>query len=244
VSNGEVIDEQWIGKDLEGSLLTYQRNVLPPSSGSKIKPSKEESSKQSTLLAACSFSWLNHWTWRWRQCYFFIIIRSMGETEFIWDTGHYWAYCTSPGWWQMSVEQLVEWKLAKETKVLGESLHQYRFVHHKSYMSWPGIEPGWLWWKAGGWLPELWHGQGNTFFWNVINFYQTTGHYIPDDSTLHNHCHVILICHKFILVFSICFQSKIQELTMKWSPPYPSCTEEWAAQTGTNETLCWCEDVK
>jgi hypothetical protein len=39
------------------------------------------------------------------------------------------------------VEQLVEWRLAVETQVLGENLPQHHFVHHKSYMSRPGLEP-------------------------------------------------------------------------------------------------------
>jgi hypothetical protein len=41
----------------------------------------------------------------------------------------------------MSVEQSVEW-VAGETEVLGEKLPQCRFVHHKSHMSRPGLEPG------------------------------------------------------------------------------------------------------
>jgi hypothetical protein len=40
-----------------------------------------------------------------------------------------------------SVEQSVEW-LAGETEVLAENLPQCRFVHHKSHMTWPGLEPG------------------------------------------------------------------------------------------------------
>jgi hypothetical protein len=40
------------------------------------------------------------------------------------------------------LQQLVEWRLAEETKVLGENLPQYRFVHHKSHMTWPGSNPG------------------------------------------------------------------------------------------------------
>jgi hypothetical protein len=41
----------------------------------------------------------------------------------------------------MSVKQSVEWELAGETEVLGEDLTQRHFGHHKSHMTWPGIEP-------------------------------------------------------------------------------------------------------
>jgi hypothetical protein len=34
----------------------------------------------------------------------------------------------------------VEWELAGETVLLGENLPQSRFVPHKSYMTWPGLE--------------------------------------------------------------------------------------------------------
>jgi hypothetical protein len=36
--------------------------------------------------------------------------------------------------------------LAGKAEVLGENLSQFRFVHHKSHMTWIGIEPG----KRGG----------------------------------------------------------------------------------------------
>jgi hypothetical protein len=44
---------------------------------------------------------------------------------------------------RMIVEQLVEQKLAGETKVLGENL-----PHHKSHMTRPGLEPGPPRWEA------------------------------------------------------------------------------------------------
>jgi hypothetical protein len=47
----------------------------------------------------------------------------------------------------MNVEK-VEWELAAETEVLGKNLPQYHFVHHKSHMTWPGLEPGPPWWEA------------------------------------------------------------------------------------------------
>jgi hypothetical protein len=47
----------------------------------------------------------------------------------------------------MSVERAVEW-LARETDVLGEYQPQFRFVHHKSHMIWPGLEPGQPRWES------------------------------------------------------------------------------------------------
>jgi hypothetical protein len=46
----------------------------------------------------------------------------------------------------MMMEYLMEW-LARESGVLGENLHQYRFVHHKPHMM-SGREPGPPRWDA------------------------------------------------------------------------------------------------
>jgi hypothetical protein len=57
-----------------------------------------------------------------------------------------------------SVEQSVERELAEETEVLGGNLPQHHFIHHKSLMTWPGIEPGQPRWEAGEWPLELRRG--------------------------------------------------------------------------------------
>jgi hypothetical protein len=42
----------------------------------------------------------------------------------------------------MSVEHSVEWELVGKTEALGGNLPQRHLVHHKSHITWPGIEPG------------------------------------------------------------------------------------------------------
>jgi hypothetical protein len=43
----------------------------------------------------------------------------------------------------------VEWELTGETKVLRENLLQRHYIHQKSHMTWPGLQPGPPQWEAG-----------------------------------------------------------------------------------------------
>jgi hypothetical protein len=47
----------------------------------------------------------------------------------------------------VKMENLVEW-MAGETEVVGENLPRRHFVHHKSHLTRPGIEPGPPRWEA------------------------------------------------------------------------------------------------
>lgn len=38
--------------------------------------------------------------------------------------------------WQMNIQNLVEWKPRRETKVLGENLQHSHLVDHKSHIIW------------------------------------------------------------------------------------------------------------
>jgi hypothetical protein len=40
-------------------------------------------------------------------------------------------------------------RIGRETELLAENLPQCHFVHDKSHMTWPGLEPGQPRWEAG-----------------------------------------------------------------------------------------------
>jgi hypothetical protein len=42
----------------------------------------------------------------------------------------------------------VEWRLEGEKEVLGKNLPQCHYVHYKSHIAWPGLEPGPPRWEA------------------------------------------------------------------------------------------------
>jgi hypothetical protein len=67
------------------------------------------------------------------------------------------AYCTNPDdRGDNFLEQLVEWKLAGETELLGENLPQRHFVHHKIPHDRPGLEPRTA--AVGSQRLKLWRG--------------------------------------------------------------------------------------
>jgi hypothetical protein len=67
----------------------------------------------------------------------------------------------------MNVEQSVEWELAEETKILGENLPQCHFVHHKSHITWPGLERGQPLWEADDW-PHGSFVKSSRSYWNHV----------------------------------------------------------------------------
>jgi hypothetical protein len=82
-----------------------------------------------TLIETCSGVRNKHFVSRSRAR-----LSPLGTSATIW-------LIVSAGWWMtmimMSIEQSVECELAGEIEVLGWTLPQCYFVHHKSHMTWP-----------------------------------------------------------------------------------------------------------
>jgi hypothetical protein len=99
---------------------------------------------------------------QWRFLFHFL----MGwDWESTWYCDYCLAYCTSLRWKIMViVDQSVECKLAGETELLGENLHQCRLVYHKPHMTSPPRWEAGLSWSfvevnrclgAGGWIVPI-----------------------------------------------------------------------------------------
>jgi hypothetical protein len=61
-------------------------------------------------------------------------------------------------WVIVRMDNLVEWRLAWETEVLGENLPQRHFVHQKFHLTRSGREPGPPQWESSNRPLELWRG--------------------------------------------------------------------------------------
>jgi hypothetical protein len=79
----------------------------------------------------------------------FSLIRIVGDGVHTGSTlhvGHFWPIVPAPV--IVSMENLVEWRLAGKTEVLGENVPQCNFVHHKSHLTRSRGEPGPPRWEA------------------------------------------------------------------------------------------------
>jgi hypothetical protein len=89
-----------------------------------------------------------------------------------WNRVHYYwvnllAYCSSPGWWTMSVEQSVEW-LARKTEVLRENLRQCPLSTMKPALPDPVSNPGRHSGKLATEPSELRNGRVRPLSWEEI----------------------------------------------------------------------------
>jgi hypothetical protein len=74
----------------------------------------------------------------------------------------------------MNVLLLVESELVREIKALAENPPQCHFVHHKSCMTWPIIEPGLPLWDVDIWTCAV----ARPLTYNLVD--------VPDDGRINN----------------------------------------------------------
>jgi hypothetical protein len=96
------------------------------------------------------------------------------------------------------LEQLVEWRLAGETEVLGENLPQRHFVHHKiPHDQTRARTPD----RSGG-KPATnrlsYDAETRSSSETPVNFYRTTRRHITEDATLSS----LVLC--FVLILRGC----------------------------------------
>jgi hypothetical protein len=68
------------------------------------------------------------------------------QTGSIRHVGHFWPIVPASG--DCEDGEFSGMKIAGETEVLGENLPQHQFVHHKFYLTRPGLEPRPPRWEA------------------------------------------------------------------------------------------------
>jgi hypothetical protein len=108
-----------------------------------------------------------------------------GNFKFFWMKASLEASCATL-WWKWLVFSfflLMEHRWNEidrgKPKYSGKNLSQYHFVHHKSYMDWPGIEPGPPRWEAGHCLS---HGTALNFkFQKYLHWPSTVAYWIDAD---------------------------------------------------------------
>jgi hypothetical protein len=68
----------------------------------------------------------------------------------------YWPFLPTLGdwwwWWWLCRNSLSEW-VAREAGAFGTNLPQCASVHHRSYITWTGFDPGSKVWETGAWTP-------------------------------------------------------------------------------------------
>jgi hypothetical protein len=82
-----------------------------------------------------------------REYYFFFILIVGGGVQTGSTSASNWPIVPAPG--DCEDGEFGGLKIGRGTEVFGENLPQRHFVHHKSHLTRPGIEPGQPRWEAG-----------------------------------------------------------------------------------------------
>jgi hypothetical protein len=81
------------------------------------------------------------WTSSERKRRYFFNFVGLGETESTWYVGHYWPTVAAP--YDIYTETCSETRTDSRNRNTRRKLPRRHFVHHKSHMTWPGLETAW-----------------------------------------------------------------------------------------------------